>query len=282
MKKLVVGANGFIAKNICIQLAHSGEEVIKVDLTQSSAGDVVVADLSDYGSAKNLLDHYKPDQVYNLAGTFSNNFAIDEIANFRVPKNILDAVHELHLKCRIVLFGSAAEYGAIDAEDNPVKETQALHPISIYGFTKSMQSTLMEYYFRTKKVDVLMARPFNIKGRDISEKLFVGRVYKQIAAFRTGNTKEIVVGRLDTRRDYIAIEDAVKRFELIMENGMSGQTYNVGSGFSVSMHDLLKEILLENGLDMDIVKTGEANRSSDADVMDIYADVSKVNSLQRN
>jgi len=136
----------------------------------------------------------------------------------------------------------------------------------------------MAHYFNSKKINVVMARTFNLLGKEISEKLFIGRLYKQIAEYKEKKINKIKLGNLDNKRDYIKIEDAVKKYELIMNKGGSGEIYNVGSGKSISIKDLLSGILKENNLSMDNVEI--SNFDCRFDVKDIYAGINKLNKLE--
>ena len=100
----------------------------------------------------------------HLAGSFTNDYELDYAANVLSTKNILDALLSSECKARILLIGSAAEYGAIDEEENPIAETHPLKPISIYGLTKVLQTQLMDYYYRMHQINIVMARTFNILG----------------------------------------------------------------------------------------------------------------------
>jgi nucleoside-diphosphate-sugar epimerase len=62
-----------------------------------------------------------------------------------------------------------------------------------------------------------------------------------------------------------------------MERGKAGEVYNVGSGKSIRMGELLEDILKENGLDMNIVSID--NFDNRIDIEDIYADVGKASEL---
>jgi len=86
------------------------------------------------------------------------------------------------------------------------------------------------------------------------------------------------LGNLDNKRDYILIEDAVKKYVLIMESGKTGECYNVGSGKSLRISDILDGILKENDLDMNCVSIN--NLDNRIDIKDIYADVKKVRQLE--
>ena len=126
--------------------------------------------------------------------------------------------------------GSAAEYGAIRPEDNPVKESQPLNAASVYGLTKVFQTSLMSYYCNRNNMDIVMARTFNLLGRGLSSNLFVGRLLEQVEAFKKGEQPFIELGNLDNYRDYIPIAEAVKNYARIMDFGEAGTVYHVASG----------------------------------------------------
>ena len=58
-----------------------------------------------------------------------------------------------------------------------------------------------------------------------------------------------------------------------------GAIYNVGSGRSIRIRDLLNRILEENGLTKAAVITEPASKSDRYDVHDIFADISKLNGI---
>ena len=76
----------------------------------------------------------------------------------------------------------------------------------------------------------------------ISKKLFIGRLISEIEQNITNRIK-INIGNLDSERDYIDIDDLLKAYKLIMERGTPGEVYNIGSGNSVKMLDLLRIFL---------------------------------------
>jgi GDP-4-dehydro-6-deoxy-D-mannose reductase len=278
MRTLIVGANGFLGPYISARLQLLRQEIILLDRTARSASQVQ-CDFSSYSEARRIIEQFVPDRIFNLAGSFTHDYERDFAANYTTTKNILDAIRELNLRTRVLLTGSAAEYGPIDEEDNPVSENQPLRPSTVYGLTKAMQTMLMHCYVGSWRMNVVMARPFNLLGRGISDRLFVGRVYAQIDDFRAGKTSTISVGNLETRRDYLHVEKAADDFVTIMEKGVPGDVYNVGSGSSVRIRDLLETILRENGLSMDIVTEHSGNHSNGHDPVDVYADISKLHLL---
>ena len=126
--------------------------------------------------------------------------------------------------------GSAAKYGEVVAANNPISEQQILQPISIYGWTKAAQSQLASVYVQSFGVDVMVARTFNLIGGGASDKLFIGRVQKQINAVLAGAATRIQVGNVDAIRDYLDIHKACEMFQHIASKELYGEVYNVASG----------------------------------------------------
>lgn len=280
-KILIIGANSATAKCFCTTFQESLGELFYCDLSDSYCEKMASVwhkcDLTSQSDITGVVRAVQPDQIYNFAGTFSNNYEIDYQANVLLPRNIFDAILSLELQTRVLLIGSSAEYGFVREQDNPISEEHNLRPVSIYGLTKVFQTQLMQYYVQAKGIDAVMARTFNLLSPSMSEKLFVGRLYKQIAQFKAGEIEKIVLGNLESKRDYIKVEEAVKQYASIMNNGQSGEVYNVGSGYSIQMALLLRQILNENGLCMENVHT--VDWRGGPEVTDIYADISKLTKI---
>lgn len=280
-KILIIGANSATARCFIATFQQTLGEMFFCDLSDSYNEEIANAwykcDLASSAEIREVIKAVKPDHIYNFAGTFSNNYEIDYQANVLLPKNIFDAILSLDFHSRVLLIGSSAEYGFVQEQDNPITEEHSLRPVSIYGLTKAFQTHLMQYYVQAKGIDAVMARTFNLHSPSMSEKLFVGRLYKQIAQFKAGEIEKIVLGNLESKRDYIEVEEAVKQYANIMNNGRSGEVYNVGSGYSIQIAQLLRQILSENGLCMENVQTVDCR--SGPEVTDIFADISKLKNI---
>ncbi|PIS02454.1 MAG: hypothetical protein COT85_05515 [Chlamydiae bacterium CG10_big_fil_rev_8_21_14_0_10_42_34] len=267
MKVLITGGNGFSATHLHKYLLDDPSQ--QVICTSRSDCDLTV-----YLAVEELIRKTNPDQIYHLAGSFTNQYEIDYQNNVVSTKNICDALTVLKLPCRVLLIGSAAEYGF--ASNNPTSETSPLNPITIYGLTKVIQTHLMEYYHRSYGLDLVMARTFNLMGKGASTKLFIGNLYHQIEKVKRGELSEITLKNLDDERDYIEISQAVAYYHQIMNQGISSEIYNVGSGKLIKISDLLHSILIENGLDKEIVREQGADF---AKTRKIQADIEKLKKL---
>jgi GDP-4-dehydro-6-deoxy-D-mannose reductase len=278
MNILVTGARGATGSVLCslIKIKYPEIMIFPTDIVHHSEAGYIQCDLTDCASVRNLLRKSQPCQIYHLAGSFTNNFDIDLASNVKATNNILQSILDLRLTTRILLVGSSAEYGIVEDKDNPIKESQPLNPVSIYGLTKVYQTKLMQYYFLTKDIDVVMVRPFNLIGKNISDYLFIGNLYRQIEKFKRGEICKITLGNLQNKRDYISIEDAVKDYLTVMGKGIAGEVYNIGSGSSEAIKNILEKILIENDLDMNIIEEVNFIENNKIDINDIYANIDKL------
>lgn len=279
MTVLITGAAGF--SGACLSKVIKGNKLLltrTVSENQVESGEYIQCDLSDLDGVNKLIKDTQPTNIFHIAGSFTNDYETDFKANVAITKNILDAVKEFSPSSRILLVGSAAEYGLLSKENSPVNEFSALRPFNIYGLTKINQKVLMDYYVNAFSLDIVMARPFNLYGKGISSKLFIGKVYHQIELLKAGEISQISLGNLDAQRDYISIENAVHHYIKIMEKGVSGHIYNVASGKPTRIKDILIKILNEESLDLSVVKANtRAMQANDSDI--IFADIAKLEGL---
>lgn len=281
MKIIVTGADGFTGKHLVPLLQADAQNQI-LQLAQTSDNtDIDALDLCDADAVAALIKAQQPDRIYHLAGSFSNDYAQDYAANVVTSKNILAAVAAINSTCRILLIGSAAEYGMVAATDNPVKESHQLNPMSVYGLTKTYQTLLFKYYYNALQLNVIMARTFNLFGAGMSQKLFAGRVYAQINKLKAGEIGEIQVGNLNAYRDFIHVDAAVRHYQRVMEYGEPGDIYNIGTGKAIQVRELLAKILGENALDMSVIRENVTS-AQQQEVDTVYADISKFAALPVN
>ena len=279
MSSIVTGAFGFSGRHLIQSLSGEVICVSRSDInTDGYENYAVNCDLLNKTAVNKLIKEYQPKAIYHLAGSFTQNFENDYNSNVMTTKNILDAVAEFSPKSRILLIGSAAEYGILKFEDCPIKENAQLRPYNSYGLSKIYQKFLMDYYINQYSLDIVMARPFNLYGKGASPLLFIGNLYKQISLYKSGDISSISLGNIENSRDYIFIEDAIKHYIRIMQNGISGEIYNVASGKATLTKDLLKKILAEEDIDLSIIEPNTRPiQANDSSV--IFADISKLQRL---
>lgn len=262
MKKvIIVGANGTIGSELKKQLSIYNTVI-------------PVTKHLKFSAYQKLISNEVPDFIINAAGIVSNDLNECLEVNFYLTESIFKALSLSKIKCRVLLIGSAAEYGLIEDQNNGVKETANMNPISNYGLSKCMQSLLARKYFN-QGVDIVIARVFNIQAENLNNNLFLGSLINQIKQFKSGKIKNIHLGNISTFRDYIDLSAACNKIINVLINGKSGEIYNIGSGTPVSMKTLLLAYLKKYDVDYkNIIFTPHPEG-----VFKIYSDNTKYNKL---
>lgn len=280
----MTGAQGALGESLVARLSLIPDTVVlgTTRHPERVVSGTILCDLQKKISINEVLSNFKPTCIFHLAASFSHDIETCLDLNVQVPLEILRCVQRLSETCRVVLIGSAAEYGLVKPEENPVTESYPLRPISAYGFSKASQSHLVGL-FHSMGVDVVCARIFNLWGARMSERLFIGRIQRQVEEIQSGIRTSIEIGPLDAYRDYISVEEACSLLHKIATHGASGNIYNVATGEPVQMRVLLERILVEQGISMEcVIEERNLSNRPGVDVPMIYADMSKTRQLLSN
>jgi len=200
----------------------------------------VHVDLTQSGTITAALQQVRPDAIANCAGIVDNSDKAK--LNGIFTGNLLKAVVDSGLTFRrIVVTGSAAEYGIVD--HLPVSETTPLRPTSVYGESKVEEASLALKYRADHEIPVTVARLFNPIGAGMHPRMLIPSLVRQIEEIRQGIRTEVEVSRLDARRDYIDIRDVATAILALIELDPREPVYNIGSGRPTSNADLVDLIL---------------------------------------
>ncbi|MBC7235829.1 MAG: GDP-mannose 4,6-dehydratase, partial [Chloroflexi bacterium] len=206
-------------------------------------------DLADYAGALELFRDVRPERIFHLAAQASVSRAWADpqstlVNNIVAQLNVLRACAELKLEARILVVGSADEYGLIPAERSQVDEETPLRPVNPYAVSKIAQDYLGLQYHLSHGLHVVRVRPFNHIGPRQGLGFVVPDFCRQIAAIEVGQQEPVMrVGNLDARRDMIDVRDMVRAYHLALEKGRPGQVYNIGSGQARAIREILKLLL---------------------------------------
>ena len=278
---LVTGATGALGQAVIARLRSSGN--YRVIAASRHCGDASSFQL-DVRNPEHIfaaIERTEPDLVLHLAATFTSDFDEAYSVNVEAARQLLEVVQQSGICTRVLLVGSAAEYGVVQPDENPIREDRFLNPVSIYGLTKAWQTQLAGVY-AGRGVDVLVARIFNLDGPGLSERLFIGRLQKQIKEVLAGEKSVIELGSLAATRDYVSTGQATDQILAIAKHGEAGKVYHVASGIPVTMREILTSYLETHKLNASVVheSTDFSNRTG-YDVPVIYADLTNTMELMK-
>ena len=258
MRSLITGVGGFAGSHLADILLATGErggEVWGCDLTAarrsylSSHVHLIAADLRDPQAAHDVVAQAQPDRIYHLAG---QAFVGDSWAhpwdtletNLRAQVNLLEAVVASKQQPGILVVGSADEYGRTGNAGQPIDETLPLRPDSPYSVSKVAQDMLGLQYFLSYALPIVRVRPFNHIGPRQNQKFVAAAIASQVAAIEAGQQPPVIqVGNLDARRDFTDVRDMMRAYALLLERGQPGEVYNIGTGTSHRIQELLDVLL---------------------------------------
>lgn len=292
-KTLITGVSGFAGSHLAQYLAKkSSDQLFGTFLTDSSLANIesltgslkpVQLDLNDKEKVKEVIQDIKPDVVYHLAAfaapsqSFSN--PTETISNnVNAQLNLLEAIRSIELKSRILIISSADIYGSVKKEELPISENVPANPNNPYSLSKLFQDELGLQYFMSYKMDIIRARPFNHIGPRQSPYFAVPTFAKKIAEIEKGKNPPVIkVGNLDTKRDFTDVRDMVRAYALLMEKGQAGDVYNIGSGNSYLIKDVLDMLISLSTVKIEIQQDPSLLRPTDNP--ELRADSSKIHNL---
>jgi GDP-4-dehydro-6-deoxy-D-mannose reductase len=262
MKKLLVtGQTGFVGK----RLAHLLEGHPQWDLVPHQAHD-----LTDPSSLDSWLSQGGPDAVIHLAGqTFVPQSVRDPHQTFEV--NLLGTLNLLQaLKrngfCGTFLFVSSGDvYGQVEEPLLPIDEQLFPRPRNPYAVSKLSAELLCQQWSVTEPWRILIARPFNHIGPGQAATFVLPGIAEQLAHARLANLSKtsLNVGDVDVTRDFLHVDDVISAYLALLQNGRTGEIYNVCSGVERSVRALILELAKLAAVEVELTQDAARLRPAD-------------------
>lgn len=261
---LITGINGFSGSHLAEYLLNLDEELIiygtiRGRCRQTAFIDhikeklhLLECDLTDYNSIQSTIDESQPDTVFHLAAmTFvpTSWRAPQETMNTNVlgTLNLLESIRKSKFSPKIHIAGSSEEYGFVEKENLPIKESCQLNPLSPYAVSKVAQNLMGYQYYRNYGMKIIRTRAFNLIGPRSGEKIVSVNIAKQIVSAERKKTKPIIsIGNPATIRDFNDIRDVVNAYWLAINKCKEGEVYNIATGKGWSILQLLEQFLLHS------------------------------------
>jgi len=260
MRVLITGITGFAGSHLAdyILANHTDVKVYGLIRWRSRMENILhiqdkielhQGDLKDIVSLKKCLAEIRPDLIFHLAAQSfvpfswkcpSETFSINAIGQI----NLFEAIISLELSPKIQVAGSSEEYGLVNTDEIPMKETNPLRPMSPYAVSKVAQDLLAWQYFKSYGLRTVRTRGFNHTGPRRGEVFICSSFANQIAKIEKGKKEPVIyVGNLEAKRDFTDVRDIVRGYWLCLEKGKEGDVYNIGTGKPYSMKEVLDLLL---------------------------------------
>ncbi len=236
-------------------------------------------DFTDAVSTRRVIDVVRPDRIFHLAaqsfvpGSW-NAPAMTMEVNTIGQINLFEAIRQADCDPLVQIAGSSEEYGLVLPHEVPMKESNPLRPLSTYAVSKVAQELLGWQYFRSYGLKAVVTRGFNHTGPRRGEIFVTSSFAKQIAEIEKGLRAPVVmVGDLESKRDWTDVRDMVRAYWLALEKGVPGEVYNLGSGTTQRVGDMLDLLLSLSSAKIEVRPDPARLRPSDVKIL--WADASK-------
>ena len=259
-RAFVTGVSGFAGRELATQLVAAGWHVEgTVNTRTSGVGEVSEhrVQIDDRDALARLLAAFAPDVVFHLAAIVDTVTTpdVDELhrVNTLGTVAVTEAMRAVAPHVRLVFTSSSFAYGRTSADDQPVRESHALEPITPYGVSKAESEAIVARFRDESAADTVITRAFQHSGPGHTGEYALADWARQLVAIeRAGGTGTIVTGNLGVARDYLDVRDVASAYIAAAERGRPGETYNVCSGKPVTMRELLVGLIEAFGLDVRI------------------------------
>ena len=290
MRVLITGITGFVGSHMADFALAYGADVFGASRGRRNTDNVdhlgsrialIEADLCDAPSARALVLSARPDRVFHLA---AQSFVGDSwqapaetlSTNIIGQANLLEAIRELPLPPRVLVVGSSDEYGLAQEGELPIRESNPFRPLSPYAVSKVAQDMMGYQYYKSYGLPIVRARAFSHEGPRRGAAFVTSSFAKQIAEIEVGVAPPVLrVGDLKSRRDFSDVRDIVRGYWLLLERGDPGEVYNLCSGRSWAIQQVL-DFLLAQSTAKDIAVEIDPMRLRPSDVVTFEGDPSKV------
>jgi UDP-glucose 4-epimerase len=249
VRVLITGGAGFIGSHLANRLLERGDEVLAIDNYATARRDnlrehrnlnVVEGTIVDGDVVRSAIDTFSPEVVAHAAASYKDpeNWSEDAATNAVGTANVVKAAEAADVT-RLVYFQTALCYGL-----HPLEQPITLdHPLRPDDSSYAISKTAGEHYVRLGGIDWVSLRLANAYGpRNVSGPL---------PTFYHRLTEGKPVFVMDTRRDFIFVQDLIDLVVMAIDGKGSGGVYHASSGSDYSIKELLEATVKALGIEQD-------------------------------
>ena len=210
-------------------------------------------DLIDVPSLSRIFNQVKPDEIYNL-GAMSHVRVSFDMPSFTIQTNALGVLNMLELyrtvcpSAKFYQASSSEMFGNSVDEDGAQRLTTPMTPVSPYGCSKLLGYSLVRHYRNAYKLHACNGILFNHESPRRGSNFVTNKAVKTAVQIKKGLSHKLVLGNLDSYRDWGHSKDYVRAMHMIV-NHHTPDEFIVATGETHSVRDLCEVVFSKLGMD---------------------------------
>ena len=232
--------------------------------------------LLDISNIVNLINKYKPSEIYNLASQSSVgasfqhpigtlNFNIISVANLLESIKMIDKTIKFYQASSSEMFGSANQL--------PFQENSIVHPVSPYGISKASAHWITVNYRESFGLFTTSGILFNHESVLRGDNFIIKKIIRTSLEIKNGTKEVLEVGNIDIKRDFGYAPKYVEAMYKMMQHDKPDD-YIISSGASLSIREIIYYIFDKLQINKDkIMINSEFLRPNE--IKNIYGDARK-------
>lgn len=273
MKALITGISGQTGSYLAEYLIELGYEVHGMIRRQStpehqesriSGLDIQTyyGDVKDVSSIEKILKQVKPDLIFNLAAQSHVRISFDIPSetfqsNAVGVLNMLECYRNICPEARFYQASSSEMFGNGIDEDCFQRETTPMHPVSPYGIAKLAGYNFVRHYRYAYKLHCCNGILFNHESPRRASNFVTNKIIKTAVRIWQGKERELVLGNMDSYRDWGHAKDYAKAIYKIIMHPIADD-FVISTGETHSIRYLCEFVFGKLGLDCnDFIKQDE-------------------------
>ena len=213
--------------------------------------ELIPGDLLDLSNVIRLLERIKPDEIYNLASQSSVGLSFEQPIgtvefNIMSTMNLLEAIRILPIKAKFYQASSSEMYG--NADELPITEKTALHPVSPYAVSKAASHWMTVNYREAYDVFCCCGILFNHESVLRGEQFVTKKIISTAVRISRGSKEKLKLGNIEIKRDWGLAPEYVKAMWLMLQQDQPGD-YIIATGEAHSLREFVELAFSYAGLD---------------------------------
>jgi len=236
MRILITGGGGFLAGHVSAHL----QTIAGIEVRSLRRAECDLA--RDKEKLSMALQSFQPEAIVHLAGRIGGSESELDRDNRCATVNLLESVRRNLSTSKIVIGSTTAVYRDSGTPAAPLTEAQPADPRGPYAASKCAAEQEVASYSAGGGC-VVTARISNPVGSNMNAALLCGTLGKQIVEIERGKRPIITLRDLTPKRDFISARDCAVALWRLIEVGRPGAIYNVASGISISIAEIVNMYL---------------------------------------